>query len=113
MPIASKLLLLHLLNVVMGEFGLQLLLMLTLVDFFTSCEVCLASLYPYSAYLQHDSVPTTSPNSHQSHFASCSVKNGMPAIFSVLYAFCLFPESEGHKLAEGGEESHGLSCRSD
>lgn len=37
--------LLHLLNMLMGEFGLQLLFMLTLGDFFTSCKVCLASLF--------------------------------------------------------------------
>lgn len=62
--------LLHLLNMLMGEFGLQLLFILTLGDFFTSRKVRLASLCTYSAYLQHDSVPN---NSQQSSVSLCIV----------------------------------------
>lgn len=55
---------------------------------------------------------TASPNSHESRFASCSVTNSIPAKFSVLCPFCLFPRSEGHWLAEERGENHDLSCRS-
>lgn len=93
-----------------GEFGLQPSFVLTLDSFCTSYKVCLASLCTYSAYLQHASVPKTAPRSHQSHFVPYLIKSCVPAIFSGLYSFCLFPGSEGHRLAEGGEGRHCLSC---